>query len=116
MTTAERDGTPLPPRWLIILVAAPGLLGAVGALMAVAAAALHLPPVCSAPLSLAEAAAIADHAEIARMTRDGLDAQERAGLRRGILDLRAHTMSAIEAADVSHQPAIKKLLEQRTVR
>ncbi len=98
-------------RRLALFVAAPGLLVAVAraAILAAELADVH-PYWPRVAVNLAEAAALRDGGEVARLVEAGADPNARYPVRRGYLRNRLVTVTPLEAARAAGRPEIEALL------
>jgi hypothetical protein len=85
-------------------------LSALGLLLWVGAAILGVPVLTGPPLTLPEAAALGDRADIALLLESGADPSSNGHVRAGLMDLTDHQMSPLEAATASRQPAVLRML------
>ena len=85
--------------WLLLATAAPAAVWVVFSAAWLAIAAIGGPRAFDGrTMTLTEATAIASYADAARLLRGGADPNAPARLRAGIVDLRARTMTPLEAA------------------
>lgn len=98
-------------RHLSLLVGAPGLLVALARAAMLAAELSDVHPYWPrVDVNLAEAAALRDGGEVARLLEAGADPNERYTVRRGYLRNRPMTVTPIEAARAAGRPEIEALL------
>jgi hypothetical protein len=99
------------PKWAAVCVALPGSLVIAGAALWMAMWLVSVPPANAGDdLTLAEAAMLADHADVVRLIHQGADPNAPARIRAGTLDFSEHTMTPLEAATRSRQSGIMQLL------
>src|SRR5882762_3969961 len=100
-----------PPLWLVLAVALPAILGAVCGVVWLLAAAAGFPRAADGrTLTLPEAAAIASHADVARLLRSGVDPNAPSRVRAGLVGNRERMMTPLEAATASIRTGPLQLL------
>jgi len=106
----ERTTSP-PLVWLVLAVALPAVLGSLCAVLWLLGAAAGLPPSADGrTLTLPEAAAIASHADVARLLRSGADPNAPSRVRAGLVGSRERVMTPLEAATGSIRTGPLQLL------
>jgi ankyrin repeat protein len=94
-----------------LCVALPGSIVIAGAAAWLVMVVLRVPPaIAGVDVTLAEAAMLADHADVVRLVRAGADPNAPARVRAGTLDFSEHVMTPLEAAARSRQSGIVQLL------
>ena len=108
------ERTPLafpPPAWLLLAVALPAALGALCAVLWLVGAAAGFPRGADGrTLTLSEAAAIASHADVARLLRSGVDPNAPSRVRAGLVGNRERVMTPLEAATAAIRTGPLQLL------
>ena len=100
-----------PPVWLVLAVALPAILGAICGVVWLLAAAAGFPRAADGrTLTLPEAAAIASHADVARLLRSGVDPNAPSRVRAGLVGNRERMMTPLEAATASIRTGPLRLL------
>ena len=100
------------PSWLALVAGAPGVLLAVLIVITLLAWVMGVPPVRSGrTITLSEAAALEDEADIVRLTRSGADPNARSFVRRTLLRDVHQMMTPLEAAVTARHVSVMQLLE-----
>ena len=107
----SRTGRAGDAAWLDLALAGPAVLWLAAAMLVVVAALLGY-RVLAAPadLTLSEAAALRDHAEVVRLIRSGADPDEPGRVRSGIIREQEYMMTPLEAATVTRGDDVARLL------
>lgn len=109
----ERGSPSWPPLWLALAAALPGLIGAACGVLWLLGAAAGLPAGAdSRTLTLSEAMVVASHADVIRLLHSGADPNAPSHVRAGLVGIREHSVTPIEAATASIRTGpIRQLME-----
>ena len=100
-----------PPVWLLLAVALPAVLGAMCAVLWLLGAVAGFPRGADGrTLTLSESAAIASHADVARLLRRGVDPNAPSRVRAGLVGNRERVMTPLEAATAAIRTGPLQLL------